>query len=135
MKRHQRTICLVGAIVWAGVIFVLSATPGSAFPKRPSFTNVMAHFAAYALLAALVYGALPRPAGGRRVALTVLAAIGLASLYGVTDEIHQHFTPGRVTDPWDWVTDTAGGATGAFAAWLAARRLARPQTPRESTVV
>ncbi|MDR1799750.1 MAG: VanZ family protein [Bifidobacteriaceae bacterium] len=115
-----RRICLVAAIIWAVVIFILSAIPGDAFPPRPSFTNVLAHGAAYALLGALVFGALHRPrpqAGAKVTVLTLLAAIGLASLYGVTDELHQILTPGRVADPWDWLTDTVGATLGGLAAW------------------
>lgn len=37
------------------------------------------------------------------------------SIYGVVDEIHQSFTPGRASSVFDWLADTAGGFFGAFA--------------------
>ncbi|MFR0868308.1 MAG: VanZ family protein [Adlercreutzia sp.] len=34
-------------------------------------------------------------------------AIACASLYGVSDEVHQLFVPERMCDPVDWMVDTA----------------------------
>lgn len=43
----------------------------------------------------------------------VVLAIACASLYGITDELHQYFVPGRACDPADWLVDTCGAALGA----------------------
>ena len=40
--------------------------------------------------------------------INALLAISLASLYGLIDEVHQSFTPGRQMDVFDWIADTAG---------------------------
>jgi VanZ family protein len=53
------------------------------------------------------------------VALAIVAVV--ASLYGVTDELHQAFVPNRSCDLRDWVADTLGGALGASAVALALR--------------
>jgi VanZ family protein len=55
----------------------------------------------------------------------VLLAVVLASAYGVTDELHQAFVPGRVPDPADWLVDTAGAYAGAATGLLLARRARR----------
>jgi VanZ family protein len=34
--------------------------------------------------------------------------VAAGSLYGVSDEIHQAFVPGRSSDVLDWMADTAG---------------------------
>ena len=52
----------------------------------------------------------------------MLLAIVVASAYGVTDEFHQLFVPGRACDPVDWMVDTAGAALGALLAHVALRR-------------
>ncbi len=42
----------------------------------------------------------------------------LVSLYGASDELHQHFVPGRDVDVLDWVADTCGGFLGLAASCL-----------------
>lgn len=37
----------------------------------------------------------------------------IVSLYGIIDEIHQSFVPGRSTSVFDWMADTAGAFLGA----------------------
>lgn len=108
-----------------GLIFYLSAQP-SVGPELPAWTRVVAHFAEYALLAALWAWALTPALGGR--ALPTAAAISLA--YAIGDEFHQGFVEGRDSDPLDVLTDAAGIA---FALTLIAtlRRTAadRAQSP------
>ncbi|MFQ9741932.1 MAG: VanZ family protein [Slackia sp.] len=53
----------------------------------------------------------------------VFAAPLIASLYGVTDEIHQIFVPTRSCDPADWAVDTVAAIVGAILAYAVIRRL------------
>lgn len=97
--------------MWAGLIFFLSAQPQSTFPKLPleELLSVGAHFSVYAVLMALLVRAL-RWQGGP-AARAWLVAFVLAALYGLSDEYHQSFVPGRTPDPIDWLTDLAGALT------------------------
>lgn len=52
-------------------------------------------------------------ASARMRMVLLVGAVALASLYGVTDELHQLFVPGRMCDPADWLTDTLGATLGA----------------------
>jgi VanZ family protein len=63
-----------------------------------------------------------RARGERRVSMAA-AAIGLAAavLYGVSDEWHQSFVPGRDPSWDDLATDAVGAVAGAVAAWVASR--------------
>jgi VanZ family protein len=45
----------------------------------------------------------------------------VCSLYGISDEFHQSFVPGRTPDPVDWATDTAGAGV-ALAGILIVRK-------------
>ena len=38
----------------------------------------------------------------------------IVSVYGIIDEIHQSFTPGRSCSLFDWGADTLGAVAGAF---------------------
>ena len=43
----------------------------------------------------------------------------IVSLWGVSDEIHQSFVPGRSVSVFDWMADTAGAFVGAVIfVWL-----------------
>ncbi|MBN2247750.1 MAG: VanZ family protein [Coriobacteriia bacterium] len=128
-RRMTTRVAWMASLLWMGVIFGFSSLPGSSVPvgEYGSF----GHFSGYLVLGALYFVALGgRRRGWRAVALAVL----LASAYGVTDELHQSLVPGRMPDPADWATDTAGALTGALIAlgvarWLPAdRRAADPES-------
>ncbi|HZG65968.1 MAG TPA: VanZ family protein [Herpetosiphonaceae bacterium] len=93
-------------------IFVLSSQ--STVPTAPAglpqelFLKA-AHAAGYAVLALLIERALARPRHGRLLALL------LTALYGLSDEYHQSFTPGRSPDAGDWLADVLGAVA---ALWL-----------------
>lgn len=93
--------------LWMGVIFRLSAIPGSSLPGRFS---ALGHFAVYAVLGTLLFLAL-RP--GRRADEALVLAVFLAALYGIADEYHQSFVPMRTPDVADWGVDTLGSFVGA----------------------
>ena len=38
----------------------------------------------------------------------------IVSTYGIIDEIHQHFTPGRYVSFFDWTCDTIGAILGSL---------------------
>ena len=76
------------------------------------------HAAGYAVLSVLACralgGGLDHPVTARAAVLAVL----ISTLYGVSDELHQSFVPGRTADAWDVLKDLAGAAVGAVAcAW------------------
>jgi VanZ family protein len=101
-ERAIRTGALLVAVAWMAVIFGLSSLPGSAVPGT---YGSLAHFIEYAVLGALLLLSLPRAV---RPWATLATAVAIASFYGITDEFHQSFVPGRVPDVADWAVDTAG---------------------------
>lgn len=106
-----RSLALAAPFAWAAVIFVLSHSPrGPDLPESIPHLDKLLHAGAYAILAGLTALALFRTTSWslRRIAWTALI---LSSLYGVTDELHQAFIPGRTADPADWLADTLGAAT------------------------
>ena len=107
-------------------IFTLSSF--EALPSLPGgLTNHTGHFIGYGILGSL---ALRGFAGARWQGVTSAAAwrsVAFSSLYGITDEYHQSFVPGRSTAVDDWVADTAGAAIAALAIlWMARLRRSRP---------
>lgn len=95
-------------------------------PSPPGdFSFYDAHIAAYAGLGALTARA---TAGGLRDVSwrAVAGAVLISSLYGVSDEYHQLFVPGRSFDVLDMAADAIGSIVGASAvgAWGRIRQLA-----------
>ncbi|MDR0553545.1 MAG: VanZ family protein [Treponema sp.] len=46
--------------------------------------------------------------------LCLLVCVGIVSIYGGIDEIHQYFVPGRDCNVWDWIADTIGAFLGTL---------------------
>jgi VanZ family protein len=117
------------AIVQMAAIFTLSSIPK--LPSLPvGLTGYTGHFIGYAILGAL---ALRGFAQARWAGVTGAAgakAIAFASAYGVTDEFHQTFIPGRTSTVSDWCADTIGAAFGVAIVLWAARVVARRQGAR-----
>lgn len=129
-------------VLWAAFIFFMSARTGDDLSHGDGFFSLvkrwlsdvqaavlgpgvdlvssLGHFCEY-----LVFGVLLTRAVGvdreRSLAVSFAAAVIAASAYGVTDELHQLFVPGRMCDPADWLVDTVGAAMGSLL-WIAFSR-------------
>ena len=101
---------------WAAVIFLLSSIPGRSFPqyKILSYDKVL-HALVYSVLGGLVFLAVRRTWALKTSWLIGLSAL-LAVAYGLTDEFHQLFVPGRCADLQDALADGIGGLFGAVVA-------------------
>jgi len=111
------------AIAWALILFTLSSIPKLQSPFHFSkWDDKLNHLAAYAILGALVLRALPRASGTLPNAREVRLAAVLGILYGLFDELHQYFVPGRFVEFNDFVADAIGVMIGAgFYLWLCQR--------------
>lgn len=49
-----------------------------------------------------------------RLGWKAVIVIGISSLYGCWDEIHQSHTLGRQMDVWDWAADTLGATVAVY---------------------
>jgi VanZ family protein len=116
----RRLLDFVPLVFWMTLIFVLSSQPTLVEIENETSDKLVyktAHVLAYAGLAWLWWRAL---APQRQVRWPDLwLAFGLAALYGITDEIHQRFVPGRHGR----VADIFFDAAGAWAMILLIRRV------------
>jgi VanZ family protein len=116
----------IPALVWAATIFVLSSLPGSAYPKTDVVgADKIVHFGLYGILSALSVRGLARATGLKTLAL-IAAGAALATLYGMTDEFHQRFVPGRNSDWADVLADGIGALLGASVTVAVLRRRRPP---------
>jgi VanZ family protein len=102
---------------YAGLIFYLSAQshPETNLPFVTHVSDKVLHVVEYAVLGALCYRALRGSGNDAWRQQAIPAAILLASLYGMSDEVHQAFVPFRESSWLDWLADTVGGALGVAA--------------------
>lgn len=99
-------------VAWMAVVFFFSSI--SNLGRAARVPDWISHPIEYGLGAALLCRAL---AGGRRGPLTMstaLTATLIATAYGVTDEYHQSFVPGRTAELADVLKDLAGAAAASL---------------------
>jgi VanZ family protein len=116
----------VPVVFYAGAIFYFSAQSHPE-DQLPSFifkqiSDKVLHAVAYGILSFLCYRAFRWAAGPAAARLAVILAIVTASLYGITDEVHQAFVPFRESSWLDWLADTIGAVIGTMS-W----RFIRPE--------
>ncbi|WP_409341128.1 VanZ family protein [Paenibacillus sp. MBLB4367] len=112
----RKAIRWLPSVIWMAVIFLLSARTADdmdsflpffqwLFPAMRSFD--WGHFVAYFILSITFLWAI---GGARPGWLMKAAAVGLCLLYGLSDEYHQSFVPGRMPDMLDIRNDLIGAA-------------------------
>lgn len=103
-------------LVYCGVIFLLSAmeSPQIPGPDLPHRDKVL-HALLYAPLGALFNRMFHELQWPQATAVRVVISILLTVLYGVGDEIHQAFVPGRTPSPADAAADFTGALIGTLA--------------------
>jgi len=123
-SRLWRRAALLLALGWAGVLWYLSDQPGLDVPPLFPMQDKFMHLGAYAVLGALTMASRPldRPATHRNEYIGVSLVAGA---YGILDEFHQSFVPGRDADVFDVLADFSGVLIGAAAVLWLWRRIDR----------
>ena len=107
------------AALWAPVVILMAAIFSASSLSDPGLppgglSDKGAHVVAYAALGAALIRALASGQARSMTVMRVLIAAVLATAYGMTDELHQRFVPGRTPELLDLVADAAGGLAGAI---------------------
>jgi VanZ family protein len=112
MARSRLLTVWLPVVAWAALIFTFSSIPSlsTGLGTWDTILRKGAHLTEYAVLGGLLYRALGRE--------PLALAVGIA--YAATDELHQHFVPGRHASPVDVAIDAVGVAVGMLI-WLRLR--------------
>jgi len=105
---------LPAPLIVAAIWFISSQ---STLPKLPGPLlgwDKLQHLIAYATLGFAVGLWIPRPFWKHRPVRAILFSTLIGSAYGIIDEVHQYFVPGRYSDVLDWAADTLGAFLGAL---------------------
>lgn len=96
---------------YCGLIFWLSAQETLPVPQVFNFQDKLIHAGAYFTMGAFCWRAF-RHLGLQSGHLALLSIL-FCSVYGLSDEWHQSFVPGRSSSGWDWLADTVGACLAA----------------------
>jgi VanZ family protein len=113
-KLRNFFICWLPLIIYCLALYIQSDYPSP--EKIPTFTfsDKILHFGAYGLLGILFFRAYETLPLKANKTLLILLSIGSATLYGISDEIHQYFVPFRNADIMDVVANTLGSICGVY---------------------
>lgn len=101
----RKMIWWLPTAAYMGLIFYLSSKTGDdiSIPTPDYVAHAVEYFGLSFLWAVSLRAT--TNLSRRQIALTAILA---ASLYGVSDELHQSFVPGRFATVSDWLADTVG---------------------------
>ena len=101
-------------IIYCALIFIQSSFPTIEDVPSFEYMDKLLHFLAYGFLGILFFRAYATKPVSIKTGLSVLFGVLSASLYGASDEIHQHFVPQRSADIIDFAADTLGSFVGVI---------------------
>lgn len=122
-KMKPFTLYWLPLIAYCVAIYIQSDYPSPQSLPSFEFSDKLLHLAAYAVMGVLFYRAYQTTPFNNNIQMLVLLSMISASLYGVSDEIHQAFVPARDGSLWDVVADILGAAGGVYLynRWMIAR--------------
>ena len=117
-------------IVYCLFIFIQSDYPSPESLPSFAFSDKLLHFAAYAIMGVLFYRAYQTLPLQNNIQLLMLFSMISASLYGISDEIHQSFIPDRDGSFSDAIADALGAVCGVYLynMWMMARENRRQRS-------
>jgi VanZ family protein len=125
---RRKALTLWGPFVAALVaVFWLSSL--SHVPGAQHFWDKLLHTVGYAVLGVLALRAFHGGFERLRPEATLYAGL-VVILWGISDEIHQSFVPGRDASPWDVLADVVGFVFAVLLFATFTLRSARAERPR-----
>lgn len=99
---------MISLFIYCGLIYWLSDQPSLPVPMLLPHQDKVHHAGAYFIMGLLAMRSFNLFTNNK--VLLALVSLAFCSAYGVFDEWHQFFVPGRDADVADWIADTAGAA-------------------------
>ena len=114
LEKRKVYLVYVPLIVYWIMLFIATTLPVSSLPSV-DVSDKLKHFGAFFGLSVLLSLTLIYQ---NKVLLLkkyfLVAALITSSVYGLLDEIHQSFIPGRNSEFLDWFADSLGAVAGVF---------------------
>ena len=101
-------------IIYCIAIYIQSDFPASEHIPTFEFSDKILHFLAYAVMGVLFYRAYQTLRLKDNLKMLILLSVVSASLYGISDEIHQYFVPFRDASIFDVIANILGAICGVY---------------------
>lgn len=118
---HKKKFLYIPLAAYWLTIFILTSLPGRSLPKVILiFTDKAKHLIGYLILSFLLNFAIHFQKKFEKLNIrSGITAFMIIAVYGILDEIHQIFIPGRSFEWLDFLSDLIGGLIGILAAqWI-----------------
>jgi VanZ family protein len=116
-----KTLTNWGPVVAIMALIFFQSAMSDPFAPPGRLSDKTMHFLAYAALGGAMIRAVSDASSEAMTRNRVLLAWFVTALYGVSDEVHQAFVPGRTPDFLDLLADAAGAIVGAVVVAVVAR--------------
>ena len=114
LEKRKVYLVYVPLIIYWIILFTATSLPAANLPSV-AISDKIKHFGAFFGLSVLLSLTLLYQNKNLLFKNYFLAAsLVISSIYGLLDEIHQSFVPGRNSEFLDWVADSLGAAVGVF---------------------
>jgi VanZ family protein len=122
--RRKRWLSTWGGVIgYCVLIFALSSQPDLTPPAPLPLSDKPAHLLEYGILGWLWARAVRASRPGWAALAVLLSTLIFTGSYGLSDEWHQYYVPGRFADLRDVLADAFGGTLGGvgYLLWLGPR--------------
>jgi VanZ family protein len=130
LEKHNKISWIITSIIAIAIFYIssLSSAPGSSIPGNNLKPNIY-HFTAFFFLSFFLSISLVKGKYNKFIPIAIVISI----LYGISDEIHQFFVPGRVLSLSDIFLNTLGIASASLIYFISIKyRTNRLQHPSHS---
>ncbi|MDD1615248.1 MAG: VanZ family protein [Methylococcaceae bacterium NSP1-2] len=107
-----RVVDFLALLLYCALIYWLSDQQTLPTPDLFDSEDKLIHFGAYFVMGLFAWRSFKHLIS--MPIILALLSIVFCSLYGASDEWHQSFVIGRVSDAVDWLADTSGAIVGVF---------------------
>ena len=101
-------------ILYSGIIFYVSSVPNVKTPLQEIQFDKFLHILAYMPFGFLLARGICNARGSVSSGMLLGTVLLVSFLYGLSDEIHQSFVPGRNAGIIDIIADTVGSVAGGY---------------------
>ncbi|MBN2572146.1 MAG: VanZ family protein [Ignavibacteriales bacterium] len=117
IKEKRILFVYIPLVLYWIVLFIATSLSTESLPKPFVFSDKVAHLLAYLVLSFFVCLAIWAQEKFQLVSRRYFFfTLFIVLLYGIFDEIHQSFIPGRSCEFLDWVADAVGAIIGTLLA-------------------